>query len=109
MESFSSFSLILASGFALLYFAHSEATRKVPQSVPWAGLRNEVLAKTRANVREITAGLRTLRTGYHQVSEKPPAIITLLTTSIYSSVKRVSHGLLQILDFVPLLWCLKNT
>lgn len=102
MESFSSFGLILASVITLLCFVHSQTMKKVPQSVPWAGLRKEVLPKTRANLRELMAGLRTLRIGYNQVCPNLPIILALITASICSSIERVYLGSVRILDFVPL-------
>ena len=93
MDRLSSFSMILASAITLIYFAHIKVMMaKVPPSVPWAGLRKEVFSKTRANLREVTAGLNTLKIGYNQVAESLLLILTLLTAFICSSTKRVSLG-----------------
>ena len=109
MDNLYSFSLILASAIAVIYLAHVKTMMAiVPQSVPWAGLGNEVFSKTRANMRELTAGLRTLKIGYNQVFKSLLLILTLLTTSICSSTERVSLGCSRILDFIPLSWCLKS-
>ena len=70
MEILSSFGIVLVSVTTLVCLIHSKIVMsKVPQSIPWAGLRNEVLSKTRACLREFTAGFRTLKIGYNQVSE----------------------------------------
>ena len=93
MDILSSFSMILASAITLIYFAHIKyMMARVPQSVPWAGLRKEIFSRTRANMREVTAGLRTLNIGYNQVSESLTLILTLLTADICSSIERVSLG-----------------
>ena len=85
--------MILASAVTLIYLAHIKVMMaKVPQSVPWAGLRKEVFSRTRANMRELTAGLRTLKIGYNQVFESLLLIRIELTTFICSSTKRVSLG-----------------
>ena len=110
MENLSSFGLILASAITLIYLAHSKIMMaKVPQSVPWAGLRKEIFSKTRANFREPTVGLRTFKTGYNQVFDSILPTLSLLIARIYSSIKSVSLGWYRILGFVPSLWCLKNT
>ena len=38
-----------------------------PVSLKWAGCRQELFSRTRACVRELTAGLRSLNAGYHDV------------------------------------------
>ena len=71
MDILLSFGMILASAVTLICLVHSKIMMaKVPVSVPWVGVRNEVLSRTRANVRELTAGLRTLKAGYNQVSPR---------------------------------------
>ena len=93
MDNISSFSLILASAITLIYLAHFKVMMaRLPQSVPWAGLRKEVFSKTRANMRELTAGLRTLKIGYNQVFESLLLIRLLLMPFICSSTERVSLG-----------------
>ena len=93
MDNLTSFSVILASAITLIYFAHIKVMMaKVPQSVPWAGLRKEVFSITRANLREVTAGLNTLKIGYNQVSGSLLLVLTLLTAFIRSSTERVSLG-----------------
>ena len=73
---------ILVSLVTLIFFVHSRvATSKVPLSVPWAGLQRGIFSKTRACIRELTAGLRTLKIGYDQVSEVQALTLTLLTVS----------------------------
>ena len=90
METFSSIGMILASVITLLCLVHSKIfMTELPQSVPWAGLRKEVLSKTRANIRELVSGLSTLKIGYNQVSENLPVTLALLMASVRSSVKRV--------------------
>ena len=49
----------------------------VPHSVPWAGVRREMFSKTRACVREFTAGLQTLKAGYEQVCETSSVEVSL--------------------------------
>ena len=108
MDILSSFG-ILASAITLIYLAHSKVMMdRVPQSVPWAGLRKEAFARTRANIRELTAGLRTLKMGYNQVFESVLLIPTLLTAFVCSSIERVFLGWYRILDSVLLSWCLKS-
>lgn len=69
METLPSFGVTLVSVIAFICLIHSRiAKSKVPQSVPWAGIREEVLSETRACIREFKAGLRTLKSGYDQVS-----------------------------------------
>ena len=109
MDILSSLGMILVSAITLIYLAHFKVMMaKVPQSVPWAGLREEVFSRTRANIRELTAGLSTIRSGYNQVLESLLLILTLLTAFICSSTERVSLGWPRILDFVPLSWCLRS-
>ena len=73
---------ILVSVVTLIFFVHSRvATSKVPLLVPWAGLQRGVFSKTRACIRELTAGLRTLKIGYDQVSEVQTLTLTLLMVS----------------------------
>ena len=87
MDILSSFGMILVSAITLIYLAHFKVMMaKVPQSVPWAGLRKEVFSRTRANIRELTAGLSTLRSGYNQVFESLLLILTLLTA--FSAVQQ---------------------
>lgn len=101
---------ILLSVIAVVYLVYSEyAVSTVPQSVPWAGRRNEVLSKTRACLREVTAGLRTLKDGYNQVSEPFSFTLALLTVSVCSSVERVYLVCSQISDSALLSWFLKST
>lgn len=53
----------------------------IPASIPVVGVRNEVLSKTRAWIRELTAGLATLHEGYFTVGKNPtPAGVILLIT-----------------------------
>ena len=109
MDILSSFGMILASAITLIYLAHIKVMMvKLPQSVPWAGLRKEVFSRTRANMRELTAGLRTLKIGYNQVAESLLLVLTLLTADICSSIERVFLGWSRILDFIPLSWCHKR-
>ena len=109
MDILSSFGMILVSAITLIYLVHFKVMMaKVPQSVPWAGLRKEVFSRTRANIRELTAGLSTIRSGYNQVLESLLLILTLLTAFICSSTERVSLGWPRILDFVPLSLCLRS-
>ena len=73
---------ILMSIVTLILFVRSQvATTKVPPSVPWAGLRRGVFSKTRACIRELTAGLRTLKIGYDQVCQVLTLTLTLMTVS----------------------------
>ena len=68
MDTLPSFGVTLVSLIAFMCFIHSDiAKSKVPQSVPWVGIREEVLSETRACIREFKAGLRTLKSGYDQV------------------------------------------
>ena len=93
MDTLSNFSMILVSAITLIYLAHIKLMMaKVPQSVPWAGLREEVFPRIRANIRELTAGLRTLKIGYSQVCESLLFSPTLLTGNVCSSTERVSLG-----------------
>ena len=93
MDILSSFNMILALAITLIYLAHSKVMMaRVPQSVPWGGLRKEVFARTRANIRELTAGLRTLKMGYNQVFESVLLNLTLLTAFFCSSIERVFLG-----------------
>ena len=74
MDTFASSGIILMSVITLMCFIHSKVVMsKVPPSVPWAGLRKEVLSKTRACLREFKAGFRTLNSGYNQVFELFPS------------------------------------
>ena len=85
--------MILASAITLIYLAHIKVMMaKVPQSLPWAGLRKEIFSRTRANMRELTAGLRTLKIGYNQVFESLLLIRTLLIAFMCSSTERVFLG-----------------
>ena len=109
MDILSSFGMLLASAITLIYIAHIKIMMaKVPQSVPWAGLRKEVFSKTRANMRELTAGLSTLKIGYNQVAKSLLLVLTLQTADNCSSIERVFLGWSRILDFFPLSWCLKS-
>lgn len=68
METLPTFTITLVSIITLICLIHSKfVMKKVPQSVPWAGLRSEIFSKTRACIREFSAGLHTLRIGYNQV------------------------------------------
>ena len=90
METFSSIGMILASVITLLCLVLSKMIMtELPPSVPWVGLRKEVLSKTRANIRELVSGSRTLKIGYNQVSEKLPVTLALLMASVRSFVERV--------------------
>lgn len=40
----------------------------IPESLHWAGRRNEVCSRARACVRELLAGHRTMASGYNEVS-----------------------------------------
>ena len=85
----SSFGVILVSVITFVWLVYSTiVTSKMPQSLPWAGVRKEVLSKTRANIRELTAGLRTLKMGYNQVSASIPITLALLTAPVYSLIER---------------------
>ena len=89
MEIFPNLVIILLSVITVVCIAHSKfVMSKVPQSVPWAGRRVELLSKTRACIREFTAGLRTLKIGYNQVCESFPLILALLIVSVCSSVEK---------------------
>ena len=80
METLPSFVIALVFVITAVCLIHSKVVMsKVPQSVPWAGLRKEVFSKTRACIREVTAGLRTLKIGYNQVSKPFPFILAPLT------------------------------
>lgn len=110
MEAIPNLITVLLSVLAVVYLIYSEyMVSTVPQSVPWAGCRNEVLSRTRACIRELTAGLRTLESGYNQVSDPFKVTLALLTASVCSSIERVYRVCSRISDFVLLLWYLKNT
>lgn len=69
MEALPNFLTILVFVVTAVGLVHSTIVMsKVPQSITWAGLRKEVLSKTRACIREVTAGLRTLNLGYSKVA-----------------------------------------
>lgn len=90
MEILANLAIILFSVITVMCIVHSKfVMSKVPQSVPWAGRRIERLSKTRACIREFTAGLRTLRIGYNQVCESFLLTLALLIVSVCSSVERV--------------------
>ena len=70
MNAISNWGIITIFVTILMCFLHSWMVMStVPHSVPWAGVRREMFSKTRACVREFTAGLQTLKAGYEQVCE----------------------------------------
>ena len=82
--------LFLLSSITVVSLIHSKVVMgKVPQSVSWAGLREEILSKTRACIRELTAELRTLNLGYEKVRDHFSPYPALLMVSFCSSIKKV--------------------
>lgn len=68
MDAIWNWGTITVAVTVLMCFMHSSIMMStVPHSVPWVGVRKEIFSKTRACVREFTAGLRTLKAGYNQV------------------------------------------
>lgn len=64
--SFWGLGAVVLSAGTIVYW---ESTCRLPASIPWVGLRNEVFSKPRAWIREYTAGFNTLEDGYSAVSE----------------------------------------
>lgn len=56
-------SSIFLSLSSIVYYWRS-ITSRFPTSVPWAGVRNEAFSKSRAWIREFSAGLATVQDGY---------------------------------------------
>ena len=103
MDTFSSIGTILASLVTLICIAQSHILlSKVPQSVPWAGVRQEILSKLRACLREITPRSRTLKAGYEKVFDPLSGKLELLTALVDSSVEKACLIYFRILDFA--LW-----
>ena len=110
METFSSIGKIIASVVALICIAQSHILlSKVPQSVPWAGVRREILSKLRACLREITPRSQTSKAGYEKVSDPLSSKLELLTALVDSSVGKACLIYFRILDFALWLWFLRNT
>ena len=84
---FSGGTILVSVVTLIIVLVHSRvATRKVPPSVPWAGLERGSFSKTRACIRELTAGLRTLKIGYDQVFLKSRLSLQTPTLLIVSGV-----------------------
>lgn len=79
MEALNIITILVSVIIAVCLVDSKIVMNKVPQSVPWAGLRREVLSKTRACVREVTAGLRNLNIGYNKVPKPFLFILATLT------------------------------
>ena len=82
MNTFTSIGTILASVVTVLIcVAQSHILlSKVPQSVPWAGVRQkEILSKLRACLRELNPRSRTRKAGYAKVFEPLRGELELLT------------------------------
>ena len=93
MDFVSSLSIVALS----IYFFRAWATSsRLPDSIPWAGLRNEVFGKTRACLRELTAGLHSLTDGYLNVRPlKSSPLRCCIAHSCYSTTRKGSHLLSQ--------------
>lgn len=63
--------LVLSFG-SIVYYWRTAIT--FPASIPLIGVRNEVLSKPRAWIRELTAGLTTLHEGYFTVGKNPTPV-----------------------------------
>lgn len=59
---------LILSLTSMFYYWHSAIS--FPASIPLVGVRNEVLSKPRAWIRELKAGLATLHNGYFTVGKK---------------------------------------
>lgn len=76
-------SVVLSLSCIIYYWRTS--TIHFPASIPWVGVRNEAFSKSRAWIREFTAGLGTVQDGYHTVradSLSPWRIMTFLLHEI---------------------------
>ena len=110
MDTLSSISTILVSVLTLICIAQSHILfSKVPKSVPWTGVRQEVLSKLRACLREFTFRSPTAKAGYKKVFHTVRSTLELLTSLLDSSVKKAYPTYSRILDFGLLLWFLRNT
>lgn len=90
METLPSPGVALVSVIAFMCLIRSKTAKsKVPQSVPWAGIREEVLSETRVCIREFKAGLRTLKSGCDQVSNPFSPTLALLKPCVCTSVESV--------------------
>ena len=109
MDTFSSIGTILVSVVTLICIAQSHILlSKVPQSVPWTGVRQEILSKLRACLREINFRSPTPKAGYEKVFEPRSRKLELLTALVDSSVKKACLTYFRILDFALWLWFLRN-
>ena len=82
MDTFSTIGTILASVLTLICIAQSHILlSKVPQSVPWVGVRVEILSKLRACLRELTPRSPTNKAGYEKVFDPLIDELELLTRS----------------------------
>ena len=109
MDTFSSISTILASVVTVICILQTHLLlSKVPRSVPWTGVRKEILSKLRACFREMTPRSPTSKAGYEKVFDPLLNKLELLTAAIDSSVGEAHLIYFRILDFAPWLWFLRN-
>ena len=109
MDTFSIIGTILVSVLTLICIAQSHILlSKVPQSVPWAGARPEILSKLRACIREITPRSPTPKAGYEKILVPLSTKLELLIALVDGSVEKACLIYFRTLDFVLWLWFLRN-
>ena len=109
MDIFSTIGTILALVLTLICIAQSHIwLSKVPQSVPWAGVRIEILSKLRACLRELNPRSPASKAGYEKVFDPPIDKLGLLTALVDSSVEKACPMHFRILDFALWSWFLRN-
>ena len=94
MDFVSSLSIVALS---IYFFRAWAASSRLPDSIPWAGLRNEVFGKTRACIRELSAGLHSLTDGYLNVGQpkSTPPRCSMAHIPFCSTTRKESHSLSQ--------------